>query len=124
MSFLGSLAKPPSGKAGRLKEPPQIILPNDYNPRPLYPIIRIFDNKMREQYVWEHQRLIGEDSRQDFILNDWQFSIGICSDAGNCVLTIEDDDALLTNEGIGTPLIRPGFHVQISLGKDPAGIEP
>ena len=95
-------------------------IPTDYNAEGLAPVVYIYDQNLQLRYTYQHPQII-DPPTQEFVLLKWQISAGINSNAGSCRLTIEDHDAVMT-EG-GTSIIRPGWHVQILLGKDAAGLE-
>ena len=91
--------------------------PNNYDPAPLAPIIKIYSPKWRLKYTWEHP-VLNENPTQDAPLISWKLSVGINSDAGSASITIEDNDNKLTD---GTsragPIFKTGDILQILLGK-------
>ena len=97
-----------------------LVLPDNYNADGLAPRILIYDKNLRLQYEYTHPQLIA-DGTQDFTLLDWNISGGINSNTGSASVIIEDHDNSLTESG--DLIIRPGWHIQIFLGKDAQNLE-
>ena len=83
-------------------------LPADFNPEGLAPHIIIYDSNWQKQLEYVHE-YIDPDGVRDFTLQDWKISGGVNSDAGNCQITIED------NEANHTLQIRPDWIVEVYL---------
>ena len=97
------------------------LLPAGYNPNGVAPVIYIYDQNLRLRYTYQHPQII-DPPQQDFVLRAWSISGGINANAGLCGIVIEDHNADMTDTQ-GSLIIRPGWHIQILLGKDAAGLE-
>ena len=95
-------------------------IPADYNAEGLAPVIYLYNQNLQLQYTYQHPQII-DPPTQEFVLLNWRISAGINSNAGSCSITIEDHDNALAPGG--TLEIKPGWHIQILLGKDAAGLE-
>lgn len=89
------------------------FFPTGYNPDGLAPSIIIYNKNFQKIYEYNHPRI---GNIQDFVLLDWKLSLGVNSDAGSASITIEDHNGDFVNDK-GTVIIRPGFILQINLGK-------
>ena len=97
-----------------------MAIPPGFDPAGLAPRILIFNESLQLQYTYEHPN-IDDNPTQDFVLDAWQIMLGINSNAGSCQLTIEDHTDNLTRPD-GSLIMRAGWHIQVLLGKNAAGL--
>ena len=86
-------------------------LPNNYNSDGLVPHVIVYNSNWIKQLEYIH-RNIDPNGTRDFTLKSWKISGGVNSDAGNCLIEIEDFDAQHTFK------IKPDWIIEIYLYRE------